>query len=513
MEFTINGKPVDSIDFTTDEGGITMRLGYGLWLGAQGGGGPQTHIILALGQSNMVSLPNDDGTAWPANVWALNPETGAFDNVLTQQGVSPNTPVHLPRAISNTGAYDDGAVSIAKYFAIELLTARPDDSVILVPVALGGTGFTNDNWDAETALNLAAQAITLTNTAIAAYPSAAVLCAIMQHGEKDMQSANLSYGTQLSYLIANTRDGISQPNLPFIIGEPGAWLVTVEGAAGVTLRDQMREIPTYMPYTATAQATDPAGYAALADTGDDLHFDNPSLALLGGMHHDALTTAQANTAPDPGDTHLLALRTYTSSEGSTTSFAAGDVVAGDVLLILQAGFRGSGTLDLSSLTVNGQTTTEIIADSAMGGTRLIGLAASRVTVATTPTDGILNLVSTWSQEPVGRATAVWRLRGDFSAQEAGSSFTDRTVAGFTGTLTDRDVVGQVFALSWIVDTGGARTVSWSGATEIYDAHAENTSHFVSVAAGVAAGASVTVSATPSATAQSGGMIAVAIADA
>ena len=91
-----------------------------------------TWVFPLAGQSNMVSRTDADGSSpWPDRVCFVTQEGRPF----------------APAAEIGSADGDVGAFLIPRRFATDFLAARPEDDLVFVPGAVGGTSFWNHRWN------------------------------------------------------------------------------------------------------------------------------------------------------------------------------------------------------------------------------------------------------------------------------------------------------------------------------------------------------------------------------
>ncbi len=233
---------------------------------------PTTWVFPLAGQSNMVSRADADGSApWPAGVRFV-----AQDGSL----IAPAAEIAAP-------AGDAGPFLIAKRFAADFLASRPQDSIVFVPGAVGGTSFWNHRWNPGD--DLYDNLVALTRTVLAANPGWRLRAMLFQGFETDGSNAMpaATFRRALVRFVRSIRADLGP--LPIVFGElpPGF----VDGhPERIAIRDEVLGAPAYLPLTAVASSRAPS----VADD-DGLHYSTAGLLDIGSRFAPALAAAEANT--------------------------------------------------------------------------------------------------------------------------------------------------------------------------------------------------------------------------
>lgn len=460
----------------------------------------QTYVLLAMGQSNMVDQSaNDSAVAWPANAQVMDTRDdsyGAAANPLYWLETNPG---------ADTADWQSGPGQLVKHFAINWCAANPTATLLIVPAARGGTGFLGD-WLANGA-RLYTETLRLLDQAFADHPGAQFLAMLAQHGENDASDDNRVYRWNAAEMIAKLRARYGVPALPVIWGEPGpaAQFTLTTGPAYDDIRAQIRALPAMLPHVATAREADVATFDGLSDL-DNLHFDQASQKLLGGLHYQALATAQGNVSVSLPD---VALVWQMAGEHGFTSFdmPTHDIAPGDTLVVLAGAHRSSGTPTITGITANGTAGVSHLAQLVVQSSR-IGLSVASVTPAAIPA-GVMSVTLTGGiNAALGGALSVWRVRGGI-APGAGAFGHDAALGALSVTLS-AGLPGPVAMLGYAVDTGGAVSFTGDGTAEAEGAGNTNAAYFTARRADPT-GAGATLSLTPSqAPSHVCGMVAVAL---
>ncbi len=236
-----------------------------------------TWVFPLAGQSNMVGRDDADGSSrWPEGV-----------RFVTAEGRLAAPAAEIPAPEGNGGPY-----LIPKRFAADFLSARPDDSVVFVPGAVGGTSFWNHRWNPGD--DLYDNLVALTKTVLAEHPAWRLRAMLFQGFETDATNGMLAttFRRALGRFVRGIRAELDAPELPIVFGELPAGFV--DGHADrMAIRDEVRLATRRFPYTAVASSRLPT----VADD-DGLHFSTAGLLSIGGRYAEALAAADANTLAD-----------------------------------------------------------------------------------------------------------------------------------------------------------------------------------------------------------------------
>ena len=462
---------------------------------------PQTQVMLAIGQSNMVDYSTNDATIdWPANALVFDTRTDSI--------AAPVPPLYWleTNPANDTADWETGPGQLTKHFAIDWCAAHPADTLIVVPAARGASGFDGD-WMADGTGRLYSEAERLLDTVFATHPGAHFLAVLAQHGERDGSDDNRCYEWMAAQLIGRLRDRYAVPDLPVIWGEPGpaAQFTGTATPGHDAVRTQIRRLPARIPHVATAHAANPAVFDALEDGGDGLHFDRASQKLLGGLHHAALAAARTNVPVTPDVAFIW--QTAGLQGWSAFDIPCHDIAAGDRLVVLAAGHKSAGDLHLTGLSANGTSGTVHLAQTVAQTTR-IGLSVASVLPATVPDTALMPLSLSWANSPSGCAISVWRIRGG-AGVSAGAIAHHAALGPMSCDLTD-GLPGTALMLAYAVDTGGPITFTGDGLAEAEGPGGMQYTHFSARSAAVA-GETASLSLTPSTTpSHACGMVAVAV---
>lgn len=206
-------------------------------------------LFLLIGQSNMAGRgavgPEDQQTN--PRIWMMDKE---------KQWVPAKDPVHFDKPIAGVG--------LASEFAREIIKTDPKITVGLIPCAVGGTSL--DQWKIGGPLYTAA-----IERAKAAQKSGTLAGILWHQGEADSSPDKVAtYAERFATMIAQLRKDLGAEKVPVIVGELGRFR---EASTGFNAA--LPEVPKRVPLCALVTAED------LADKGDKLHFDAPSLKTFG----------------------------------------------------------------------------------------------------------------------------------------------------------------------------------------------------------------------------------------
>ena len=228
---------------------------------------PRLQLFLLIGQSNMAGrgIPEAEDQQTNPRIWMLTKE---------QTWVPARDPMHFDKpAVIGVGPGFPFAKKIAETY--------PKLNIGLVPCAVGGSGI--DVWEPgvyyeptksypyDDALRRAKKA--LENGQLAGF--------IWHQGESDSKPGNTEvYAEKLAELVQRFRKDLNAPDVPFVVGTLGDFVVSRNPSAGIineTLQKVIKTIPN--SYCVLA--------SGLTHKGDSTHFDTPSARTLGQRYADA----------------------------------------------------------------------------------------------------------------------------------------------------------------------------------------------------------------------------------
>ncbi|CCH53460.1 protein of unknown function DUF303 acetylesterase putative [Fibrisoma limi BUZ 3] len=223
-------------------------------------------LFLLIGQSNMAGrgLPEAQDQQPVDRVWMFTKE---------DTWVPAREPMHFDKP---------AVVGVGPGFAFgrRLAEAFPNENIGLIPCAVGGSGI--DVWQPgayyeptksypyDDALRRAKKAL-----------GNGELAGILWHqGESDSQPEKApAYGAKLAELIQRLRRELNAPNVPFVVGTLGDFIVRRNPDAGV-INATLQQMPGRVPDTYCVVSE------GLTHKGDSTHFDTPSARTLGVRYAD-----------------------------------------------------------------------------------------------------------------------------------------------------------------------------------------------------------------------------------
>ncbi|MBI1301964.1 MAG: hypothetical protein GC137_09970 [Alphaproteobacteria bacterium] len=229
-------------------------------------------VFLLAGQSNMVGF-NGDGT-----VDGPNPKIFEIDR---DGNATLDKKIKLAEQPLQHDGGSAGHIGLGYTFAEQYIADNPDKKVILVPTARGTTGFSSGEWTVATGSRYL-DAVDRANEVMSYGTGTKTFKGILWHqGEQDTSMSQAAYAAALDAMVAGLRADITgASSAPFICGDllPGWNLPSSQ-----SVRDALADTPNRDANSAFVAST------SLADGGDGIHFDAPSLRILGQRYYDAFT--------------------------------------------------------------------------------------------------------------------------------------------------------------------------------------------------------------------------------
>ena len=217
-------------------------------------------IFLLIGQSNMAgrgAVEEQDKVPHP-RVFMLTKELAWVPAV---------DPMHFDKP-------DRIGTGLGKTFGAVLADADPAATIGLVPAAFGGSAL--DEWTPGAPHYV--NAVARTKEALKRGRLAGIL---WHQGESDSAPEKAAtYAERFAKMIAQLRADLNAGNVPVIVGETGRF--REDGAA---INAALATVPARVPLCIFVPAND------LADKGDKLHFDSPSLREFGRRYAQAWLSA------------------------------------------------------------------------------------------------------------------------------------------------------------------------------------------------------------------------------
>lgn len=245
--------------------GLGLRLGpsrTGTASAALGAG--DSLVFLLIGQSNMVGRAGYDGQ-------------GGHPPGTLQWGRGGSDDGRLIPATAPLQHHDPstGGMGLDLSFAEAALAANPGITLVLVPAADGGTGFTDNRWNPGN--DLYQDAVARTNAVMAQNPGFLFGGFLWHQGESDV--GNPGFQTALDAMIAAMRQDVAAADetTPFILGGlvPG-WVA--EQPNRQATQAIIAQTPNRVAATGVV-ATD-----GLTGAGTDIHFTSADLRGLGARY-------------------------------------------------------------------------------------------------------------------------------------------------------------------------------------------------------------------------------------
>lgn len=254
----------------------------------------RTHVFLLAGQSNMAGWsPFDGGAGYPAGTLQVGRSGVSWSSNADGALVPAVVPLDHWEHNTNTD------MSLALQFTIDYAAAHPGVTVVLVPAAMGGTGFGDNRWNPGD--DLYADAVARVNALMTANPGFLFKGILWHQGERDMNAAiatpAAAYRAALDAMIAGMRADIvaADATTPFVLGQP---LYSRYSAEPVFA--EITNTPSTTAYCAVVSSE------GLTDRGDNLHFNAASLRSLGARYATALGVARTDAPVAPGAVRSLA---------------------------------------------------------------------------------------------------------------------------------------------------------------------------------------------------------------
>lgn len=230
-------------------------------------------LFLLIGQSNMAGrgeVTDADRVPDP-HILLLNKEG---------QWVTQGQPFHFDKVTAGTG--------LAFSFSQEVLKNTPGVTVGLIPSAVGGTPI--KAW--QPGEKLYENAVRRAKIAM----KSGTLKGILWHqGEADSKSKEKAaeYGEQLVRIVEGLRRDLNAPDVPFIAGTLGDFMVTQKGAATFSseINEQITALPAKLPHVGIVST------AGLAPKADNLHFSAASLKTMGVRYYEVWSRVAAGEKP------------------------------------------------------------------------------------------------------------------------------------------------------------------------------------------------------------------------
>jgi hypothetical protein len=264
-----------------------------LWedaLDASGLSGPTITILNVAGQSNGIGVTAVEAEDAISDERVLQwSETGGGAGDPTKDQML--LPFEYPLLFENEGGTGFGPYT--RYIQNWLTTAGPNDRIIVLCSAVGGTGLVGGRWDPDSGSgDLYARMIDGTENVVAAaqaaYPNHRLRVVTMwQHGETDIDApvTGATYRTELNKLITGYRatlSGLGVTDDAFILGGVvPEWLANYD-AAGVTFEENQIQVTLDNPRCFWVGPI--LGGGGGATGSDPIHYDAEAQRALGELY-------------------------------------------------------------------------------------------------------------------------------------------------------------------------------------------------------------------------------------
>ena len=351
-----------------------------------GGIAPIHEVWAVLGAGNAVGrAPNSQGAAQPSETYQLD-QGGTL--------VAAATPL-------DHGDPAAGALGIDAAFAAAWQAAAPEGSTLtFVPCGLSGTGFTDGRWQAGG--DLYAAAVARTNDAVEAVRGARGTVRLggflWLQGEADRAMTGSVYEDALIGMIGALRADVieAEAATPFLLAP-----MTPEAVAngGGAVDGVHRAVPDVIAHAGLAANTGTAGLA-----GDEVHYDEASVARIGQRLQARVATARANVPAAPGA--VVGLVAESGGEGEVT-------------LRFDAAPPNRGMITAYEVQVDGAlfagapsaATTRTLTGLDAGGTYAVAVRAVNV-VGAGPWSAVVSAVAGGAAHPYPDALGYWQFGAD-----------------------------------------------------------------------------------------------------
>jgi len=221
------------------------------------GNARKVHVFLLIGQSNMVGRDTN----------------GIKTQTIDQRIAYLNNSDHLQVAIEPMHHGGSG-MGPGIPFALQMIKNYPNQQIILVPCAVGGTPLSR--W--VKGADLYERAIKRAKIAMA---MGALDGVIWHQGESDSNDAELaqSYQSRLVQMFTDLRADLGMPNLPIVVGQLGEF---VKYPYSDVVKTAIKQMPEKLPEVAFVDSN------GLTDKGDHLHFNTASQQQFGERYAAAM---------------------------------------------------------------------------------------------------------------------------------------------------------------------------------------------------------------------------------
>lgn len=356
---------------------------------AEGVAIPGVPVFLLIGQSNMLGRAAYDSLGgWPAG-------TGEW----TSGGLIDRSGTTAP-----LGAAEAGSMGMALEFASRWIGAKGGE-IIFIQTALGGTGFVDNRWNPGN--DLYQNAVTLANACLAADPARRLAGIFFIQGGADSQSQAGAdgYHDALFAMATGLRSAITgAAGVPLILSG-----TTTTNNPAYKWAGQVDSAQELLPQRMDRVAYVNTDGLTFIET-PPLHWDAPSLRVVGGIFFDRLSAGVNAVANAGGGTPAVtaAAHQFTAVTSTSTAFTTAVTAAAgqDVYVVLAA--RGCG--EITGVTLGGQPATEVYGqvdyNAALVANQSDGLFIYKVTAQTAMASPVVSVAHTLTGLRMGCATFV-----------------------------------------------------------------------------------------------------------
>ncbi|QDK78409.1 sialate O-acetylesterase [Spirosoma sp. KCTC 42546] len=240
---------------------------------------PRLQLFLLIGQSNMAGrgVPEAEDQTTHPRIWMLAKD---------QTWVPARDPMHFDKP-------DVIGVGPGFAFAKRLADAYPDMNIGLIPSAVGGSNIgvwkpgayyePTKSYPYDDALRRAKKA--LENGQLAGF--------IWHQGESDSNPERaIIYEEKLIELVQRFRNDLNAPNVPFVVGTLGDFVVDRDPEAKI-VNEALQQATNHIPNSYCVLSS------GLTDKGDSTHFDTGSARILGQRYADIFIQKKLVKSIDP----------------------------------------------------------------------------------------------------------------------------------------------------------------------------------------------------------------------
>lgn len=244
---------------------------------------PVDDVYLLIGQSNMAGR----GVLTPSN--RVDTTRVRKWDVKLNEWVEAVEPIVTDRPFSGAG--------LGATFGRAMADANPNAVIGLVPAADGGTPL--ERWMPGN--DLYVRAVDWTRTALRSGGSLKGILCHQGCADGNRIETATNYSARLVTMVTQLRKDLNAPDVPFVAGELGRYLKDLceEGSDGrqqavipywQTVNEQIHEAVRKLPNAAVVSSE------GLESNSDILHFNTPSVRILGVRYADAMKDAGKRAA-------------------------------------------------------------------------------------------------------------------------------------------------------------------------------------------------------------------------